>query len=44
MFCTCYIHSKNELAIAFSAIGKSFDYIREAIKNNENTWMVRINS
>jgi hypothetical protein len=32
-----HIHNKNELDIAVSAIKKSFDYIREAIVNNENT-------
>jgi hypothetical protein len=32
-----HIHNKNELAIAVSAIRKSFDSIREAIVNNENT-------
>jgi len=34
---TLHVHNKNELAIAISAIKESFEYIREAIKNNENT-------
>ena len=32
-----HVHNKKELEIAKLAIEKSFDYIREAIKNNENT-------
>jgi predicted transport protein len=34
---TLHIHNKKELEIAISAIAQSFHYIREAIKNNENT-------
>lgn len=34
---TLHIHNKNELVLAFVAVKSSFDYIREAIKNNENT-------
>ena len=34
---TLHIHNRGELAIAISAIRKSFDYMIEAIKNNENT-------
>jgi predicted transport protein len=32
-----HIRNKNELEVAILAIEKSFGYIREAIKNNENT-------